>query len=127
MSSSRNFNNRNTLRGGHGGGASSSHGDSRLLENQNDVRMDDLASKVSALRKVTIDIHDEVESQHGLLANTGQSMEGFGSRLRSTTRRFQTVMAQSTTRQSCYIVFGLVFALWLLFYVVRWNRSVPAE
>ncbi|KAF9425804.1 hypothetical protein BGZ76_003061 [Entomortierella beljakovae] len=38
-----------------------------LFEQQNDFRMEELASKVSALNKITLDIQSEVHGQHALL------------------------------------------------------------
>jgi len=35
----------------------------RIIEQQNDVRLQDLHSKVSALRNITIDIHDSAADQ----------------------------------------------------------------
>ncbi|KAJ1989897.1 hypothetical protein H4R33_001895 [Dimargaris cristalligena] len=99
--------------------------EARVLENQNDVRMEELASKVSALHKVTIDIHDEVQDQHGLLDQTDRTMGVFGGRLQSTTRRFQTVMAQASTRQTCYLILGLLLGLWVIFYLFRMMRQSP--
>jgi blocked-early-in-transport protein 1 len=41
-------------------------------ERQNNARLDELSAKVSALRGVTIDIHDHASS-HGVIDNTVRS------------------------------------------------------
>ncbi|CAJ0933722.1 unnamed protein product, partial [Mesorhabditis belari] len=39
----------------------------QILEQQNDNKVDDLATKVSALKRITLDIGEEVRSQNRLL------------------------------------------------------------
>ncbi|KAJ1959838.1 hypothetical protein IWQ62_004456 [Dispira parvispora] len=100
-------------------GPSRGQEESRALEVQNDTRLQGLAGKVSALRKVTIDIHDEVQDQHGLLEATDQRMGSFGQRLQSTRERFHAVMARTTTRQFFYYVMGVFILLWVLVYLFK--------
>ncbi|KAJ1659046.1 hypothetical protein IWQ61_001813 [Dispira simplex] len=100
-------------------GPSRGQEESRALETQNDARLHGLAGKISALRKVTIDIHDEVQDQHELLEATDQRMGSFGQRLGLTRERFHAVMARTTTRQFFYYVVGVFILLWVLVYLFK--------
>ncbi|KAJ1978973.1 hypothetical protein H4R34_003015 [Dimargaris verticillata] len=104
-------------------------GDARLLETQNDARLHELSSKVSALRNITIDVYNEAEDQHQLLDTTSQTFYSFGTRLQSTTRRFQRVIARTSARQMWYYALAMFVSLWVLYFFFKtWHRqSVSPE
>ncbi|KAJ1978937.1 hypothetical protein H4R35_001708 [Dimargaris xerosporica] len=104
-------------------------GDARLLETQNDARLEELSSKVSALRNVTIDVYNEVEAQHRLLDATNQTFHSFGTRLQSTARRFQRVIARTSARQMWYYALAMFVSLWVLYFLFKtWHRqTTPTE
>ncbi|KAG1473262.1 hypothetical protein G6F56_001055 [Rhizopus delemar] len=47
--------------------SSSSKNNAYIFEQQNDVRLDELGSKISAIKNITIDIHQDVTDQDRLL------------------------------------------------------------
>lgn len=89
----------------------------RTYEQQNDSALDALYSKVSSLRSVTIDIHNDSENQRaGLLAQTSDSFDSFSNQLTRTSNHFSRTIAQGARqhRLTLYIVGGFV-GLWLLY------------
>ncbi|CAO1613640.1 unnamed protein product [Jaminaea pallidilutea] len=91
---------------------------SSTLERQNDDVLENLLGKVKSLRGVTTDIYDDAESQRGLLDNTGQMFDDFGTRLQASSARFSQTVVQGARhhRLTLYIVLGFL----ALFFVYRW-------
>ncbi|KAF2837495.1 hypothetical protein M501DRAFT_995437 [Patellaria atrata CBS 101060] len=85
-------------------------------ERQNNSRLDELASKVSALRGVTVDIYDNARDQDvidnstDLFYNMSSSLKGSASRI--------TRMARSGDKVAVFklaaIISGVVVLLWLI-------------
>lgn len=89
----------------------------RVYEQQNDSALDALYSKVSSLRSVTVDIHNDSESQRtGLLANTSDSFDNFSTQLQRTSNHFSRTVVNGARqhRLTLYIVGGFV-GFWLLY------------
>lgn len=89
----------------------------RTYEQQNDSALDALYSKVSSLRSVTIDIHNDSENQRsGLLSNTSDQFDNFGAQLQHTSNHFSRTVVNGARqhRLTLYIVGGFV-GLWLLY------------
>ncbi|KAF2735883.1 hypothetical protein EJ04DRAFT_490970 [Polyplosphaeria fusca] len=85
-------------------------------ERQNNSRLDELASKVSALRGVTIDIYDQARDQH-VIDSTSETFSSFGTTLKGSATRL-TRMAQSGNKVAVFklaaIIVGVVLALWFI-------------
>eukprot|EP00898_Chlorokybus_atmophyticus_P002058 jgi/Chlat1/2853/Chrsp194S03010 len=62
--------------------------DRELAEQENDRSLDKLSDRVSILKRVTMDINQEVDSQHRLLDRMGQDMDGTRGLLGGTMDRF---------------------------------------
>ncbi|KAJ9475516.1 Bet1-like protein [Pseudozyma hubeiensis] len=89
----------------------------RTYEQQNDSALDALYSKVSSLRSVTIDIHNDSESQRaGLLSQTSDQFDQFGAQLQRTSNHFSRTIVNGARqhRLTLYVVGGFV-GLWLLY------------
>ncbi|SPO39631.1 related to Co-chaperone protein HscB, mitochondrial precursor [Pseudozyma flocculosa] len=81
----------------------------RVYEQQNDSALDALYSKVSSLRSVTLDIHDDSERQRsGLLSTTSDQFDNFGSSLSRTSGHLSRTISQGARnhRLTLYIVAG---------------------
>ncbi|CAO1617744.1 unnamed protein product [Parajaminaea phylloscopi] len=91
---------------------------SSTLERQNDDVLENLLGKVKSLRGVTTDIYDDAEAQRGLLDNTSNLFDDFGSRLQATTSRLTHTVTGGKRhwRLTFYIAAGFV----VLFLVYRW-------
>ncbi|KAF9259704.1 hypothetical protein L218DRAFT_862851 [Marasmius fiardii PR-910] len=86
-------------------------------ERQNDQRLDELHSKIRTLRGITTDIHDDVERQHFILDDTGNTFNSFGTSLSQTARRATQAFgigqgSLKSWRIAMYLV-GAFLVLWL--------------
>ncbi|OZJ03478.1 hypothetical protein BZG36_02740 [Bifiguratus adelaidae] len=96
-----------------------------LYEQQNELRMEELDSKVAALKSVTIDIHRDVTDQHRIIDDANDTFSNFGSTLTNTAGRLNRMISTRHKRQLCTYVGGAVF-LFLVFYW-WWGRSSEPE
>ncbi|KAH7397418.1 hypothetical protein BKA66DRAFT_522147 [Pyrenochaeta sp. MPI-SDFR-AT-0127] len=83
-------------------------------EQQNNSRLDELASKVSALRGVTIDIYDNARDQH-VIDSTSETFSSFGSTLKGSATRL-TRMAQSGNKVAIFKLAGIIVATVVVLY-----------
>ncbi|KAF2849559.1 hypothetical protein T440DRAFT_399053 [Plenodomus tracheiphilus IPT5] len=89
-------------------------------EQQNDSRLDELASKVSALRGVTIDIYDNARDHH-VIDSTSETFSSFGTTLKGSASRL-TRMAQSGNKVAILklagIIIGTVVVLYWIWHLI---------
>ncbi|EOA88088.1 hypothetical protein ACJQWK_01477 [Exserohilum turcicum] len=85
-------------------------------EQQNDSRLEDLASKVSALRGVTIDIYDSARDQH-VIDSTSDTFSSFATSLKGSATRL-TRMASSGNKVAIFKLSGMIIAGVVLLYWV---------
>ncbi|KAF2439445.1 hypothetical protein P171DRAFT_421983 [Karstenula rhodostoma CBS 690.94] len=83
-------------------------------EQQNDSRLDELASKVSALRGVTIDIYDNARD-HTLIDSTSDTFSSLGTSLKGSAGRL-TRMAQSGNKVAILKLSGIIVGVVLVLY-----------
>ncbi|OAK96841.1 hypothetical protein IQ06DRAFT_380396 [Phaeosphaeriaceae sp. SRC1lsM3a] len=83
-------------------------------EQQNDSRLDELASKVSALRGVTIDIYDSARDTH-VIDSTSETFSNFSTSLKGSAQRL-TRMAQSGNKVAIFKLAGMLVAAVVLLY-----------
>ncbi|KAA8613616.1 snare complex protein [Pyrenophora tritici-repentis] len=77
-------------------------------EQQNNSRLDELASKVSALRGVTIDIYDNARDQ-GVIDSTSDTFSSFSTTLKGSATRL-TRMASSGNKVAILKLSGMIIA-----------------
>jgi len=88
-----------------------------IAEQENERGLDGLHDRVSALKRLTGDIHEEVESHNKLLDGMGNAMDASRSLMAGTMDRFTRVFETKSTRNlvtivaSCVVVFLLVYYL----------------
>lgn len=106
-------------RGDGGGGGRSSSSQIDGLERENDRSISHMSDRVSALKQITVDIHDEVEGHHRLINDTSDDMARMKTALRESAMAFQQVI--DNARKAGYfwkvvggMVFGFFFLRWLL-------------
>ncbi|OJD31417.1 snare complex subunit protein [Diplodia corticola] len=83
-------------------------------ERQNNSRLDELASKVTALRGVTIDIYDNARDQR-VLDNTNETFSSFSSSLKGSATRL-TRMAQSGNKVAILKLAGIIAGAAIVLY-----------
>ncbi|KAF2494514.1 hypothetical protein BU16DRAFT_463069 [Lophium mytilinum] len=90
-------------------------------ERQNNSRLDDLASKVTALRGVTIDIYDNARDQ-GVIDSANDNFSSFTTTLKGSATRLGR-MAQSGNKVAIFKLAGMIIVavvvlywIWSLFF-----------
>ncbi|KAI4685994.1 uncharacterized protein J4E88_003831 [Alternaria novae-zelandiae] len=83
-------------------------------EQQNNSRLDELASKVSALRGVTIDIYDNARDQH-VIDSTSDTFSSFGTSLKGSATRL-TRMASSGNKVAILKLAGIIIGAVVMLY-----------
>ncbi|KAF2250398.1 hypothetical protein BU26DRAFT_518780 [Trematosphaeria pertusa] len=83
-------------------------------ERQNNSRLDELASKVSALRGVTIDIYDNARDQH-VIDSTSETFSSLGTSVKGSATRL-TRMAQSGNKIAILKLAGIIVGVVLILY-----------
>ncbi|ORY02618.1 hypothetical protein K493DRAFT_312024 [Basidiobolus meristosporus CBS 931.73] len=105
--------------------------EAHLVEQQNDVRLQELSSKVSALHRITTNIYDEVEGQNLLVDETGNSFNSFGTRFRGTTQRLTRMISVPHKRHMCYLILAIVMIFFIIYKLslraASANQPAPVE
>jgi len=94
---------------------SSSHTDT-LIRRQNDSRLSELSSKVSALRGVTIDIYDNARAQD-VIDSTNDTFSTFSTNLKTSARRMTTMAGQGNkvaVFKLAGVIVGVVLVVWFV-------------
>lgn len=92
---------------------------SMFLEQQNDSLADDLASKVSQLKRVTIAIGDEVRDQNNLLNQMDTGFDFSRTMLGRTMSKLGIVSNAGGHRLLCYLVLFSFFVFLLIYWLAR--------
>ncbi|KAL5372338.1 hypothetical protein DPSP01_013573 [Paraphaeosphaeria sporulosa] len=83
-------------------------------EQQNDRLLDELSSKVTALRGVTIDIYDNARD-HTLIESTSDTFSSLGTTIKGSAGRL-TRMAQSGNKVAVLKLAGIIIGVCLVLY-----------
>ncbi|KAL2058788.1 hypothetical protein ABVK25_000079 [Lepraria finkii] len=87
-------------------------------EQQNNSRLDELSSKVSALRDVTVNIYDNARDQH-VIDNSSEVFSSMGSSIKGSAGRLGR-MAQQGNRVAILKLSGIIIAVVV---VLWWGLS----
>ncbi|GFP85793.1 bet1-like snare 1-2 [Phtheirospermum japonicum] len=85
----------------------------------NEKTMDSLHDRVSFLKRLTGDIHEEVESHNRMLDRTGNEMDASRGIMSGTMDRFKMVFAKKSNRRTCKFAAYFVVAFFVLYYIIR--------
>ncbi|GAB2210208.1 hypothetical protein Droror1_Dr00015468 [Drosera rotundifolia] len=99
-----------------GGLRASSSYSSDINQHDNEKAIDTLKDKVSFLKRLSGDIHDEVLGHNRLLDRMGNNMDASRGFLSGTVNRFKMVIEKKSSRKMCILVASLV-----TFFVVFYN------
>ncbi|XP_060180248.1 bet1-like SNARE 1-2 isoform X2 [Lycium barbarum] len=88
-------------------------------ERDNDKAVDSLQDRVSFLKKLTGDIHEEVETHNRMLDRTGNEMDSSRGIMSGTMDRFKMVFEKKSNRKVCKLVGYFVLSFFLIYYIFR--------
>ncbi|KAF9950843.1 hypothetical protein BGZ72_007560 [Mortierella alpina] len=94
-----------------------------LYEQQNDLRMEELASKVSALNKITVDIQNEVHGQHAILDQNANSFNDFGTSFATTIKKLNVMATQQMGKSMCWMVSAIVIVFFIVYFILTRTNS----
>ncbi|KAI4303720.1 hypothetical protein MLD38_039318 [Melastoma candidum] len=97
-----------------GGIRASSYTSHEINEHENERAIDGLQDRVTLLKRLSGDIHEEVESHNRMLDRMGNDMDSSRGVLSGTMDRFKTVFETKSSRR----IFTLVASFVVLFLVV---------
>jgi blocked-early-in-transport protein 1 len=86
------------------------------MERENDRNIDYMGDRISALKKITVDIHDEVEGQHRLLDETSDEMQRAKQALRESAAAFQNMIENARRHKYFWQISGFIVAS---FFILR--------
>ncbi|GLT61820.1 hypothetical protein SLA2020_345000 [Shorea laevis] len=95
-----------------------------VKEHDNDKAMDSLQDRVSFLKRLTGDIHEEVESHNRLLDKMGNNMDTTRGIMSGTMDRFKKVFEKKSNRRMCTLVTSFIVGFMVLYYLIRILRYV---
>lgn len=90
-----------------------------IKEHDNDSAMDSLKEKVVFLKRLTGDIHEEVDSHNRLLDRMGNSMDATRGFMSGTMDRFKMVFEKKSNRRMCTLVVSFVVSFLIIYYLIR--------
>uniref|UniRef100_A0A0D6R4C6 t-SNARE coiled-coil homology domain-containing protein n=1 Tax=Araucaria cunninghamii TaxID=56994 RepID=A0A0D6R4C6_ARACU len=99
--------------------ASSSYTTHEIAEHDNELAMDGLEDRVSVLKRLTADIHEEVEGQNRSLDRMGSDMDASRGILSGTMDRFKRVFETKSSRNMVTLVTSFVVLFLLIYYLTK--------
>ncbi|RIA98600.1 hypothetical protein C1645_749260 [Glomus cerebriforme] len=94
------------------------------FEQQNDLRLQDLSSKLSSLHKITLDIHNDVNDQINILDDSGNSFTSFRGGLNGTVGKLKHMTSIRHRQHMCYLILFIIGIFFLLYnFWGFWSRG----
>ncbi|KAL2456997.1 Bet1-like SNARE 1-2 [Abeliophyllum distichum] len=106
----------NIEEGGLRASSSYSHG---ISDHENEGAMDSLQDRVSFLKRLTGDIHEEVENHNRMLDRMGNEMDASRGIMSGTMDRFKMVFEKKSNRKICQLAAYFVVGFFVLYYTFR--------
>ncbi|XP_052164238.1 bet1-like SNARE 1-1 isoform X1 [Oryza glaberrima] len=92
---------------------------SQIHEHENDQAMDSLHDRVSVLKRLTGDIHDEVENHNRMLDRMGNDMDASRGFLSGTVDKFKMVFETKASRRMATMVASFIAVFFLIYYLTK--------
>ena len=102
-----------------GGIRASSYSSHEIDEHENDRAMDGLQDRVSILKRLSGDIHEEVETHNRMLDRMGNDMDTSRGFLSGTVDKFKMVFETKSSRRMGTLVASFVVLFLLVYYLTR--------
>ncbi|XP_051131465.1 bet1-like SNARE 1-1 [Andrographis paniculata] len=100
--------------------ASPSYSNHEIDEQENDKAVDGLQDRVSLLKRLTGDIHEEVEAHNRMLDRMGNDMDASRGVLSGTIDKFKMVFETKSNRRMFTLVASFVVIFLVIYYLTRW-------
>ncbi|PKI40051.1 hypothetical protein CRG98_039556 [Punica granatum] len=100
-----------------GRGTSSSHRE--INEHDNDQAVENLQERVMFLKRLTGDIHEEVESHNRMLDIMGSGMDASRGLLSGTMDRFKKVFDKKSNQKICKVAAYFVVSFITVYYLIK--------
>ncbi|KAK7270323.1 hypothetical protein RIF29_23382 [Crotalaria pallida] len=95
---------------------SSSH---EIDEHDNEQAMDGLQDRVNLLKRLSGDIHEEVDSHNRMLDNMGNDMDSSRGVLSGTMDKFKSVFETKSSRRTFSLVASFVVIFLIIYYLTK--------
>ncbi|KAJ0963605.1 hypothetical protein J5N97_028727 [Dioscorea zingiberensis] len=102
-----------------GGIRASSYSSHEIDEHENDRAVDGLQDRVNVLKRLTGDIHEEVEGHNRMLDRMGNEMDASRGILSGTMDRFKMVFETKSSRRVATLVASFVALFLLIYYLTK--------
>ncbi|KAJ4970601.1 hypothetical protein NE237_003700 [Protea cynaroides] len=99
--------------------ASSLYSSHEIDEHENDRAIDGLEDRVILLKRLTGDVHEEVESHNRVLDRMGNDMDASRGILSGTMDRFKSVFETKSSRRMFMLVVSFVLIFLVIYYLTR--------
>ncbi|KAH9602786.1 hypothetical protein KSS87_023073 [Heliosperma pusillum] len=99
--------------------ASSSYSTHEIDEHDNDNALEGLQDRVNMLKRITGDIHEEVDSHNRMLDRMGNEMDSSRGFLSGTMDRFKQAFETKSSRRMFTLVASLVVFFLIVYYLTR--------
>ncbi|KAJ7523403.1 hypothetical protein O6H91_18G050000 [Diphasiastrum complanatum] len=99
--------------------AGSSYSPLEIAEQENDGGLNALEDRVTILKRLTTDIHDEVGSHNRMLDQMGSGMDSARGVMSGTMDRFKRVFETKSGRNMITIITSFVVIFFLLYFLTR--------
>ncbi|XP_010551695.1 PREDICTED: bet1-like SNARE 1-2 [Tarenaya hassleriana] len=95
-----------------------------ISEHDNDKALDSLQDRVSFLKRLTGDIHEEAETHNRMLDRMGNNMDSARGIMSGTMNRFKMVFEKKSNRRMCKLVAYFVGVFLIIYYLLRLLRYI---
>ncbi|XP_047950383.1 bet1-like SNARE 1-2 [Salvia hispanica] len=102
-----------------GGLRTSSSYSSGMDDHDNEKTVDSLHDRVSFLKRLTGDIHEEVETHNRMLDRMGNEMDASRGIMSGTMDRFKMVFEKKSNKTICKLAGYFVISFFVLYYGIR--------
>ncbi|KAH7691661.1 blocked early in transport 1 protein [Dioscorea alata] len=102
-----------------GGVRASSYSSHEIDEHENERAIDGLQDRVNVLKRLTGDIHEEVDSHNRMLDRMGNDMDSSRGILSGTMDRFKMVFETKSSRRMATLVASFVAVFLLVYYLTK--------
>ncbi|KAK2972982.1 hypothetical protein RJ640_022039 [Escallonia rubra] len=92
-------------------------------EVDNDKAIDSLQDRVIFLKRLTGDIHEEVNSHNRMLDQMGNKMDASRGIMSGTMDRFKMVFEKKSSRRMCALVSCFVVSFFIIYYLMRYQPA----
>ncbi|KAJ9536879.1 hypothetical protein OSB04_029612 [Centaurea solstitialis] len=88
-------------------------------EHENEKSLNSLQDRVVFLKRLTGDIHEEVQSHNRMLERMGNGMDSARGIMSGTMDRFKMVFEKKSSRRTCKLVMYFVLSFFIVYYLFR--------